>query len=191
LKSILLGCRFLEKLNLGKLTYLKIYIRNDTAFQVYYNSDKKLPGMFLVKQEHSIFGVDKELTLYYEALTDYFKDIFADYPDMRISKMTLMLGNSEKIFYREKLGVVWREEECAECTLLALKGEKLSKSCKHIIKKKCYEKFRNRPPHFIFKDMHEEIDRKKVDNSQSWECQACLLMNSEKAKKCIACDTKR
>ena len=185
LKSILLGCRLITQLNFGKNISMDIYIKRKKAFQVYYNADPKLPNMFSVNQQYGIFGVDKELTLYYEGVRDYFKDTFMDFPDIRIDKIDMVIRGNTKPFYEKELGVIWNEEKCAECTKQALKGD-IPIKCKKHIDKKCYTTFRN-APEFIFKDTHEEQPFAKITQVGTWECSTCMLMNPPNVKKCRAC----
>lgn len=191
LRSIFLGCRLLTMLDFGKDTSLDIYIKNKKAFQVFYNADPSLSNMFFVNQTHTMLGVDKELTLYYEGIRDYFKDTFMDFPDMRVDKIDMVIQSKTKPFYRKELGVIWNEEKCAECTSDALAG-KISKKCKKLIEAECYTNFRH-APQFVFKDIHDEKKPAKAMESQAdkWECSSCMLMNPKNAKKCIACGTPR
>jgi len=155
LKSILLGCALLEQINLDKRACLNVYSGRSLTFQVYYNYDPSLPDMFFVKQTHDLLGVDKELSLYKEALREYFKDTFMDHIDLKISLITMSIGDAVKDFYKSHLGVIWNEEDCVECVEKALVGGELGKECRKLLDNKCYEKFRNHPS-FVFKKKKEE-----------------------------------
>ena len=61
------------------------------------------------------------------------------------------------------LGVVWQQDDCADATLKAIKGEELSSKEKRLVDKKCYENFRNKPNIKIF-DVQEK--KKKTVTSE-------------------------
>ena len=115
-----------------------------------------------------------------------------DFPDLKIDSITVVIQGEKKRFYEKELGVIWNEEKCADCTLSALKGKLISEKCKKRLDKKCYEKFRH-SPEFIFRDIHEEKEKKKknIDQTSMWECEECFLMNKDSAKKCASCKTLR
>ena len=195
-KSIILGCKFLIQLNSKKNISLDIYINNLRAFRVYYNSDPQLPNMFLITQTYDLFGIDKELNLYYEGLVDYFKNIFLDFSDIRINNIKLHSSNGEnKDFYNKDIGVFWGNEKCAKCTISLLNGNTLTEECKKMIDNKCYEKFRH-SPELVFKDIHEKkkpIDYKELIKLQKkqWECDKCFLYNPPETETCLACLNKK
>lgn len=184
LRSILLGCKLLLLLN-QKMTHMDIYIKNNKSFEVYYNYDKDLPDMFFVNQTDKDFGVDKELSLYYEGVVDYFKDIFRNFNSKKVLKIKFVISGIEKAFYSEKLGVIWNEEDCADCALQSLKGEVTSEKCKQLIIKRCYDSFRNSPPLEI--NIIEKV--KKIDKSDYKECPVCSVFNPKTLKKCQACES--
>ena len=165
LRSILLGCKLLLQLNQKKMTHMDIYIGNNKSFEVYYNYDKDLPGMFFVNQTDKDFGVDKELSLYYEGIVDYFKDMFRNFNSKKVSKIKFVISDREKPFYSEKLGVIWNEEDCADCALQSLKGEVTSEKCKQLIIKRCYDSFRHSP----LLEINIIEKTKKIDDPNQWD----------------------
>jgi len=187
LRSLLLGCRLLLNFKPGQETYLTVTVGKQIALQIYYGVDKSLSTMYLVKQTHDMFGVDKELVLYYEGLADYLKELFMDFPDMRVNLIDVYIAGQVKAFYTAPLGVVWNEEKCAECTMIALGGKPMDKGCKKLYNEKCYQKFRYAPT-FVFKDAQPKRGKPSawVQTGQV-ECQTCGLMNPKNSKKCTAC----
>jgi len=185
LRSILLGCKLLLQLNQKKMTHMDIYIGNNKSFEVYYNYYKDLPGMFFVNQTDKDFGVDKELSLYYEGIVDYFKDMFRNFNSKKVSKIKFVISDREKAFYSEKLGVIWNEEDCADCALQSLKGEVTSEKCKQLIIKRCYDSFRHSP----LLEINIIEKTKKIDKSDYKECPVCSVFNPKTLKKCQACES--
>ena len=150
--SAITAFRLLKKLNYKRTTTVDIYINNSpsSAIRVYYNSVPGLDNMFAVYEGYNSLGVDKELMLWGQELKAYINEIFSRKNksgtfQFKISKIDININNNIKRFYIDSLGIIWNNEDCAECHLKQLSGLELNPKCKTLIDNNCGDNFRYRP----------------------------------------------
>ena len=150
--SVITAFRLLKKLNYKRTTSVDIYINNSSssAIRVYYNSVPGLDKMFAVYEGYNSLGVDKELMLWGQELKAYINEIFSRKNksgtfQFKITKIDININNNIKRFYIDSLGIIWNNEDCAECHLKQLSGLELNPKCKTLIDNKCADNFRYRP----------------------------------------------
>jgi hypothetical protein len=202
-KSLFLAVKILNQMNLNKDAFITVSVDDQIGLNIYYNYyHPDLPDMFYVEQA-DIFGIGKELSLYYQDLREYLKNLFQDNLQKRITKITFTIKNNLKMFYEQELGIVWNENtDCINCTKQFIKDEPLDSNCEKMISEKCYDKFTNHPDFSIQEKRYldEQVIRKtqvqpKITNTSQlvykqagdWTCPICLLDNKASAKTCIAC----
>lgn len=150
--SVITAFQLLKKLNYKKTTSVDIYINNSSspAIRVYYNSIQGLDKMFAVYESYNSLGVDKELVLWGPELKNYIIEIFSRKNksgtfQFKISKIDINISNNIKRFYIDFLGIVWNQEDCAECHLKQKSGLDLDPKCKKLIDSNCSDNFRYKP----------------------------------------------
>ena len=150
--SAITAFRLLKKLNYKRTTTVDIYINNSpsSAIRVYYNSVPGLDNMFAVYEGYNSLGVDKELMLWGQELKAYINEIFSRKNksgtfQFKITKIDININNNIKRFYIDSLGIIWNNEDCADCHLKQLSGLELNRRCKTLIDNNCGDNFRYRP----------------------------------------------
>ena len=150
--SVITAFKLLKKLSLKKSASVDIYINNSSSpsIRVYYNAVASLDKMFAVYEGYNRLGVDKELMLYGDALKSYIDDVFTRKNkkrqfEFKITKIEVNINNNIKLFYIDSLGIVWNQDDCADCHLKKRRGEKLDVKCEMLINNNCADNFRNRP----------------------------------------------
>lgn len=111
-------------------------------------------------------------------LKNHVKDFFREKNNIEINQIILILDSEEKIFYDKNLGIVWKNEKCAECTKLALDGtlfEEINaekeKECRPYLKDKCWKNFINGP------NLDDNVFLESVDE------EAQTMLDDERLKK--------
>jgi hypothetical protein len=150
--SVITAFKVLKTLSLKKSASVDIYINNSSSasIRVYYNSVAGLDKMFAVYEGYNRLGVDKELMLYGGDLKSYIDDVFTRKNkkrqfEFKITKIDVNINNNIKLFYIDSLGIVWNQDDCADCHLKKRRGEKLDLKCEMLINNNCADNFRNRP----------------------------------------------
>lgn len=209
IKAILLASRLIREKEFtdikGRLVpAIRVFLKGSKRCSFNITYSRELPDMYVVDQQNTKLGVDKNLSLYYDGLKEYIIDTFSTHPDLIVERIDLILkdGQTPKHFYKRGDGVRWDSEECLACLEQVKKGVKLSKRCHELVLvNRCADKIRYRmsgsnnnlavitPKKAVSRSKTGKKAIKKIlgNQNEKWECNDCSLLNDNDSNECIAC----
>jgi hypothetical protein len=175
-KSLITAFVMLRNSNLKNNMCVQIHINNSNlpAIKVYYNTDPSFTEpMFFLYQTYTPLGLDSEPILYSKDLKEYILEILSRRSKsnsfkFKITKIDIIIYKQIKRFYIDSLGIIWKNEDCADCHLKKLNDTELDHKCRSLIDSKCSNNFRNSPLSLpkitVKKDRDVNIDDKGIKN---------------------------